>query len=243
MLLLRKLLIFVFISSFIIFTNLFAHGGSEGSENDWLAQMLFAPRATSEGFGFESVSQSDIYGDTLDINDIDPLTTKQIKDQIRRDLENGRDWSQIEANIFTFIGDAANAGATISKITVVTAAILTAILAAHPEILAAEAEALSAGQQLAWTISYTGATSTAQNTTEMLINDKSLKDATKDLARAMVQSAVIGSTMPNNPVTSNIVDAALSEVDISSKTPTHLDGLRDYGPGHTTTVTGQRLMR
>jgi len=252
MYILRKLLFLTLISISIFTTFTYACGGGNGGESDDALAAMLGNKKAQEGLGwnFRPVPQDDteISGDTLDINDIDPMTLAEIKQQMKDDTKSDMFWSGVSSKVWGFVGDVAETGRVVSKATVLAAAISTAILAAHPEVLAglgggfSTAEALSTGAQTAWGLGFSGASTAAKSTMEMLTDGKSAKDVVSDTAKAVVQSAIIGKLVPGE-VASNLADAALSEVDTTQKGPAHFDGLVDYGPGHVTTSTGQKMMK
>ncbi|MCF6172556.1 MAG: hypothetical protein L3J44_02040 [Campylobacteraceae bacterium] len=249
MLLLRKVLYLVFFLMFVTFSTLQACGGSDGQGNDdWLAAAMGNEKALV-GLGFIPIKQPEISGDTLDINSIDPLSLEELKKQMKDDIKSDMYWSDIKSIIYRLLGNAAETGRVGAKITVVTAAVTTAVLAANPEILAglggmfAEAEALGGAAQFGWGVGFSGATTAAKSAAEMCLDKKSTKRTAEDIAKAMIQSAILGAALPNNPAISNMTDGLLGEVDISKQTSAHFDGMVDYGPGYATTATGQRVMK
>ena len=253
---LRKLLFLALISISIFTTITYAcGGGSEGAENggdDGLAALLGNKKAQAGlGWNFEPVSQDEtgISGDTLDINDIDPMTLAELKQQMKDDIKNGMYWSDINSKIWRLLGGVAETGRLASKGTVIASAISIAILAAHPEALSglgglfATAEGLSPVAQTAWGLGFSGASTAAKSTTEMFTDGKSAKQVVIDTTKAVIQSAIVGKMMPKSDVGSNLLDAALGEVDTTKQGPAHFDGLKDYGPGYATTATGQKMMK
>ena len=238
---LRKLLFLALISVSIFTTITYACGGENGGSDDALAAMLGNKKAQAGlGWDFEPVSQDStgISGDTLDINDIDPITLRDIKQQMMDD-------DAFNAKYWGFIGNLADAERLVAKGTVIASSIAIAILSANPEVLAgagAVAE-FSPAAQAAWGLGFSGASTAAKSTMEMVTDGKSAKQVAIDTTKAVIQSAIIGKMMPDSNVGSNLVDAALGEVDTTQQTPAHFDGLVDYGPGHITTSTGQKIMK
>ncbi len=249
---LRKLLFLALISVSIFATAIYACGGENGGNDDGLAALLGNKKAQAGlGWNFEPVSQDStgISGDTLDISDIDPMTLAELKQQMKDDIKSGMYWSDIKSKLYRFLGGVAETGRLASKGTVIASSIAIAVLSANPELLAglggafATAEELSAGAQLAWGLGFSGASTAAKSTMEMITDGKSAKDVAIDTTKAVIQSAIVGKMMPDSNVASNLLDAALGEVDTTQQGPAHFDGLKDYGPGYATTPTGQKMMK
>lgn len=253
---LKKLLFLALISVLIFVSATYACGGGGGGESrdddDALAAILGNKKAqVGLGWDFEPISQDStgISDDTLDINDIDPMTLAELKQQMKDDIKSGMYWSDIQSKLYRFLGGVAETGRLASKGTVVASAIAIAVLSANPELLAglggafATAEELSVGAQTAWGLGFSGVSTAAKSTMEMVTDGKSAKDVAIDTTKAVIQSAIIGKMMPDSNVGSNLLDAALGEVDTTQQGPAHFDGLTDYGPGYATTATGQKMMK
>jgi len=72
---------------------------------------------------------------------------------------------------------------------------------------------------------------------------KSGDEVLGNMARAAIQSATIGVFLPNSPIKGGLIDAGLGMIPDTTKEPTHMDGLKDYGSGHVDLANGTKVMK